>query len=170
MKFRFPELRDESVLREAHNELKQEGSNFLLDGFQSDTAFDDYLERVTESMKGQNLSPGRVPSTFLLLEISGEIVGRVSIRHELNDWLETYGGHIGYAVLPEHRRKGYAGLLLKEGLRICSQLGITSALLTCSDSNLASVKVIESAGGILENIIQDTDGLLRRYWIKTVVS
>ena len=167
MIFRLPEIRDEPVLRLAHDELKLEGANFLLDGFQPDTEFDEYIQRVTDSLNGQNLTSGRVQSTFLLLEVSGEVVGRVSIRHELNDWLTTYGGHIGYAVRPDHRRNGYAGLLLKEGLRICDELGIASALLTCSDTNIASARVIESAGGVLENKIQDTDGLLRRYWVKT---
>ncbi|MSZ20077.1 MAG: GNAT family N-acetyltransferase, partial [Actinobacteria bacterium] len=104
---------------------------------------------------------------FLVLEIGGDIVGRVSIRHELNEWLSTYGGHIGYAVRPEFRRKGYAKLLLGEGLKICSSLGIDHALLTCKDSNFVSAKVIEFAGGVLENIVPGPDGLLRRYWAKT---
>jgi predicted acetyltransferase len=167
MIFRLPEMNDESVLRGAHDELKAEGSNFLLDGFSQDLAFDEYISRVQNSQAGIHLLEHRVPSTFLVLEVNGEIVGRVSIRHELNDWLATYGGHIGYAVRPGHRRKGYAKLLLAEGLRLCASLGISNALLTCNDSNLASAKVIESAGGILENKIQDSGTLLRRYWVAT---
>ena len=167
MIFRLPELKDEAVLRAAHDELKAEGSNFLLDGFSQDLAFDEYISRVQNSQAGIHLLQNRVPSTFLVLEVDGEIVGRVSIRHELNDWLATYGGHIGYAVRPGHRRKGYAKLLLAEGLRLCASLGISKALLTCNDSNLASAKVIESAGGILENKIQDSETLLRRYWVAT---
>jgi predicted acetyltransferase len=160
-------MNDESVLRGAHDEIKAEGSNFLLDGFSQDLAFDEYISRVQNSKAGIHLLENRVPSTFLVLEVNGEIVGRVSIRHELNDWLATYGGHIGYAVRPGHRRKGYAKLLLAEGLRLCASLGISNALLTCNDSNLASAKVIESAGGILENKIQDSGTLLRRYWVAT---
>jgi predicted acetyltransferase len=167
MIFRLPEMKDESVLRGAHDELKAEGSNFLLDGFSQDLAFDEYISRVQNSQAGIHLLENRVQSTFLLIEVAGEIVGRVSIRHELNDWLATYGGHIGYAVRPGHRRKGYAKLLLAEGLRLCASLGISKALLTCNDSNLASAKVIESAGGILENKIQDSGTLLRRYWVAT---
>ncbi len=167
MIFRLPEMKDESVLRGAHDELKGEGSNFLLDGFSQDLAFEEYISRVQNSQAGVHLLENRVQSTFLLLEVAGEIVGRVSIRHELNDWLTTYGGHIGYAVRPGHRRKGYAKLLLAEGLRLCASLGISKALLTCNDSNLASAKVIESAGGILENKIQDSGTLLRRYWVAT---
>jgi predicted acetyltransferase len=167
MIFRAPELKDEAVLRTAHDELKQEGSNFLLDGFEPNLSFSDYLTRVQNSQAGIDLLENRVQSTFLLLEVDGEIVGRVSIRHELNEWLAAFGGHIGYAVRPRQRGNGYAKLLLAEGLKVCSEIGIDKALLTCSDSNLASARVIEAAGGNLENKIPDAGALLRRYWVKT---
>lgn len=32
--------------------------------------------------------------------VNDEIVGRSAVRHELNEFLATIGGHIGYAVLP----------------------------------------------------------------------
>lgn len=37
-----------------------------------------------------------------------KIVGMIQFRHYFNDYLETYGGHIGYSVRPNERRKGYA--------------------------------------------------------------
>jgi predicted acetyltransferase len=44
--------------------------------------------------------------------------------------------------------------------------GVTAALITCDDSNVASSKVIESCGGVLEKITLDEDGVaFRRYWI-----
>jgi predicted acetyltransferase len=54
------------------------------------------------------VAPNQVSSTFLLAEVDGDIVGRVSIRHELNAYLPSVGGHIGYAVRPAYRRRGYA--------------------------------------------------------------
>lgn len=167
MIFRFPRLEDEHTLGLAHQELEQDGSNFLLDGYHQGMPFAEYISRVENSAKGINLLEGRVASTFLVLEVDGNLVGRVSIRHELNEWLTSFGGHIGYAVRPAYRRQGYAKLLLSEGLRLCSEMGIQNALLTCSDSNLASAKVIESAGGVLENKIQDSNEILRRYWVRT---
>jgi len=167
MIFRFPEPRDESTLRHAHQELGLEGANFLLDAYESFMNFETYIQRVNDSAKGTNLLAGRVQSTFLILEISGEIVGRVSIRHELNDWLATFGGHIGYAVRPAFRRKGYGKLLLREGLDVCARLDISQALLTCNESNVASRKVIESFGGEFINTIPDGDQILRRYLVPT---
>jgi predicted acetyltransferase len=60
----------------------------------------------------------RVPATFLVADVDGAIVGRVSIRHELNDHLTHFGGHIGYGVRPAHRRRGYATEILRQSLVI----------------------------------------------------
>ena len=56
--------------------------------------------------------------------------------------------------------------MLKLALQKCETYGIDKVLITCDNDNIASSKVIEACGGILENIIRnDTLGLLRRYWI-----
>ena len=36
----------------------------------------------------------------------------IQLRHCFNDYLERYGGHIGYSVRPDERRKGYAAWML----------------------------------------------------------
>ena len=40
---------------------------------------------------------GLVPATFLVADVDGVLVGRTSIRHELDEFLAREGGHIGYA-------------------------------------------------------------------------
>jgi predicted acetyltransferase len=83
-------------------------------------------------------------------------VGRASIRHSLNEFLEREGGHIGYVVVPEFRRQGYANAILRLSLQIAREKcgGTHRILVTCDDDNVGSIRTIEKNGGILENIVQ----------------
>ena len=98
------------------------------------------------------------------------IVGRVSIRHTLNPSLERIGGYIGYVIVPEYRRQGYATETFRQSIVLAHQrLGLTRALVTCDDDNVGSLKTNGKNGGILENIYS-APGLAkptRRYWIDT---
>jgi predicted acetyltransferase len=92
-----------------------------------------------------------------------EYVGRMSIRHELNDWLRELGGHIGYDVRRSRRGEGHATAMLAAALPIAHDLGVDPALLTCDDDNVASRIVIERNGGVLE----DQRKRKLRYWVPT---
>ena len=106
-----------------------------------------------------------VESTWLLADVDGAVVGRSSIRFELNDFLLAQGGHIGYAVRPGHRRHGYATEILRQSLVVAHAGGVQEVLVTCDDDNVGSVKAIEANGGVLENVV-DVGGVpVRRYWI-----
>jgi predicted acetyltransferase len=108
-----------------------------------------------------------VPAALLVADVDGEIVGRVSVRFQLNRFLSDFGGHIGYAVLPEFRRRGYATEILRQALIIARSEGLTSILITCDEDNVASRRVIELNGGVFESLGPSYDGThqLRRYWI-----
>ena len=101
--------------------------------------------------------------------LDNKYVGGISIRHKLNEDLQTMGGHIGYDTRPSYRKRGIASEMLKLALPIAKQLGIDNALITCNDSNTASIKVIEKNGGILKETKPQYEGgpLKRYYWIKT---
>ncbi len=129
--------------------------------------FSQYLELLEANEKGERLPPGYVPATLLCGFVGSDMVGRLSIRHNLNDFLLNIGGHIGYGVVPAYRRKGYAKEMLTQALPISKSIGINNVLLTCDDNNLGSIKTIESCGGKLENNVEAGIGkpLKRRYWI-----
>lgn len=106
---------------------------------------------------------GWVPATHLWY-IDGDIfLGRLSIRHRLTVWLRDYGGHIGYDVRPTSRGQGHATAMLRQALPWCHGLGIDPALVTCDTTNVGSRRVIEHAGGVLED---HHNGKLR-FWVPT---
>jgi predicted acetyltransferase len=92
-----------------------------------------------------------------------EVVGRISLRHELTPWLREVGGHVGYAVRPSARRRGHATRALSLMLEVAAEHGLGEVLVTCDDTNVASRAVIEANGGVLEDL---RNGKLR-FWIDT---
>ncbi|MFC9690391.1 GNAT family N-acetyltransferase [Kribbella sp. NPDC056951] len=112
------------------------------------------------------LAPDIVPHSILWFVDGDEWLGRMSIRHELTPPLLELGGHIGYCVRPSARRRGYATEMLVQSLPFVAGLGIDPALVTCDAGNLASRKVIQAAGGELED---ERHGKLR-FWVATHTS
>ncbi|MDD9901705.1 MAG: GNAT family N-acetyltransferase [Alphaproteobacteria bacterium] len=110
----------------------------------------------------------RIPQTTRWLVNDGNFIGVVNVRHSLSEHLRREGGHIGYAVRASERCKGYGRLLINEGLRVARELGHDRALITCNDDNIGSIRLIEGAGGVLEDKIMpaDADVLRRRYWVQ----
>lgn len=157
---------DEPEARLAHEELKDDDFQFLLD-WTPDRPWGDYVAEQADRRHGIGLPENRVSSSFLIAEVDGALVGRISIRHELNAWLSALGGHIGYAVRPAHRRRGHATEILRQGLVIARAEGIEEVLVVCDEGNLGSSAVIERLGGVLEDVRPDSEGLpKRRYWIR----
>ena len=159
-------LEDEAAYRAAQLELLADG--FLFGFITEGEAFADHVERLERQRRGLDLGE-LVESDWLIAEVAGEMVGRTSIRHELNEYLAFHGGHIGYAVRPAFRRRGYATEILRLSLVIARSYGIDSVLITCDDDNVGSAAVIESCGGLLERVVpardSDTGVPFRRYWI-----
>lgn len=93
------------------------------------------------------------------------IVGMIDLRHRLNDFLAEYGGHIGYSVRPDERRKGYAKWMLAHVLPEARKIGLDRVLVTCDDDNEGSRRTIEANGGVFERKTELEGDILRRYWI-----
>ena len=129
--------------------------------------FQEYVDKVNSWSHGRNLPNNFVSCSYYVAVIADKIVGRVSFRHELNDFLERIGGHIGYAVLPSHRGRGYAKNMLKQSLRFAKEIGLNKVLITCDVNNIASIRVVEANGGILENTTNKPELKIQknRYWI-----
>ena len=166
---RLPVEDEEAEFLRAHRATSP-GFPAFLHYYEEGMPFSRYLAVLKDQEQGINLPPDRVPTTFLFAFVGNRIVGRASIRHRLNDFLLRVGGHIGYAVVPEFRRRGYATEILRMSLQIAREKhGIARVLVTCDDDNIGSIKTIEKNGGVLESIVTvpDDDKPKRRYWIAT---
>jgi len=159
-------IEDEAVALAAHRELAVDGFPFLL-GWDETARWQNYVVTKHANAVGERLPPGWVPSSFLVAESAGQVVGRVSIRHRLNDELLHEGGHIGLGVRPHYRRKGVGVVMLTHGLVIARSLGVDRVLVTCDDDNAASAAMIERCGGVLHSKVTPIKGSVpvRRYWI-----
>jgi len=157
---------DEAAVREAQKVMAGEDFPFAF-GLDETTEWNDYLRNLDKERRGVDLADDRVPGTFLVADVGGMIVGRISIRHALNGFLAREGGHIGYCVLAPYRRHGYATEMLRQALVIIRSLGVDRALVICDDDNLGSATVIETCDGKLDSKVVASGGVLvRRYWIQ----
>ncbi len=156
---------DETAILEAQRELSTEGFTFSLD-YEDGMDWQDYLDFLEHMRLGLDPAADCVPASMLAAEVSGQVVGRLSVRHTLNEFLAREGGHLGFAVRPQHRRNGYATEILRQGMIIARSLGVDRALVTCDEDNVGSATIIERCGGLFDSIhVTDEGRLIRRYWI-----
>jgi predicted acetyltransferase len=160
----FLEAMDEFVAEGAENSQTAAWIEHNAPGWQDPAAFETFVEAVKADSLLDNPRPDwHVPCTTLWWVDGDDYLGRIAIRHTLNDFLLDVGGHIGYDVRPTRRREGHATAMLKGALPWARDLGIDPALVTCDDDNVGSILVIEAAGGVME----DVRGTKRRYWVPT---
>lgn len=130
-------------------EFRSEGLAWWLEG-DIEIAEQDFAAFVARKLAdAQRRSETVVPKTHLWAVAQEQFVGRISIHHALNDALRVAGGHIGYDTVPSFRRRGVATEMLRQALPVARALGLTEVLLTCDDTNAASIRVIETNGGSL---------------------
>lgn len=141
-------------------------------GLDRSNSYSEWLKRNCLNRHKETVLEGLVPaSTFYAYERTekGEnLVGMIDIRRELNDFLREFGGHIGYSVAPDQRRRGIAKEMLRLALLECRSLGLEKVMISCYESNEASAKTIEANGGVLSKKVDHEGQLLRHYWITLV--
>ena len=160
----FLEAMEEFVAEGAENSQTAAWIEHNAPGWQDPEVFETFCEAVRADALEETPRPqAHVPCTTLWWVDGDDYLGRIAIRHRLTDFLLEVGGHIGYDVRPTRRREGHATEMLRQSLPWARDLGIGPALVTCDDDNVGSIRVIENAGGELE----DVRGAKRRYWVPT---
>ena len=95
----------ESFLR-GLREFRHEGLPWYLGG-DLEVVEQDFAAFVAGKLADSNRrTEAFVPCTHLWALAEERFVGRISIRHELNDALRVEGGHIGYDTVPSFRGRG----------------------------------------------------------------
>ncbi|MBR2743983.1 MAG: GNAT family N-acetyltransferase [Clostridia bacterium] len=151
---------DEKIRYAGFSELQKYKDNYI-----------EWLKKLELYKKEETLPEGKViADTFFTVKKSdNKLVGIINIRHELNDSLYNYGGHIGYSILPSERRRGYAYKQLLLGLEYYRSIGVRRVMISCLDYNIGSAKTIEKAGGVYENTVKGEkcgqEVYYKRYWV-----
>ncbi|MCB5951207.1 GNAT family N-acetyltransferase [Enterococcus sp. BWT-B8] len=163
-----PSMEYEEQIREYRNEFLANGDS--MDGTSFLREYEDiqdWLDFIERNTREETVTEGLVPATeFLAVRVSdNKLVGMIDIRHTLNDFLLKFGGHIGYSVRRSEWNQGYAKEMLKQALFFTQKLGLEKVLVTCNKTNIASAKVIQANGGLLENELLEDGEPVQRYWI-----
>lgn len=128
--------------------------------------FNAYVDRLIER---ESVAPEAfVTDTVYWATLNKDMVGRISLRHELTDLLRRVGGHVGYIVRPSFRGRGIATEMLRQLLQTPKAKSIGRLLLTCDENNAASEKTILKNGGVFERSIDLGAGRPRKkhFWIE----
>lgn len=163
IRFITPEERYLASYMKAFDEFQEAGvSTYGL----TDARSCDIFEKFDNYRNERDLRPDRVGCHYFWLvdDEKDYFIGEAAIRHRLNDALRLRGGHIGYCVRYGEWGKGYATEMLKLAQTEAKRLGISEALVTCNDTNLASARVMEKNGFVMADKVE-ADGIVsRRYW------
>jgi predicted acetyltransferase len=147
-------------------------SNDSLDGcgnLKSCLSADEWIKTINMLENEETCPKDKVTSNvFLAIRLTDKkIVGIIDFRHHINHpILSVWGGHIGYSVRPNERKKGYAKEMLRQDLQKCKDYGVDKVLITCNYDNIASEKTILANGGVFEKDIYVDGNRMKRYWIQ----
>lgn len=172
---------DDCVLLKPNLSFKEDIEAYRREMLESNSSMDGTgplrrMANVEEWLEFNKLCEGKasVPANWVTAEQyvfvrqeDQRIVGMIQLRHYFNDFLEKYGGHVGYSVRPTERRKGYATRMLQACLAILREYGFEKVLVTCTQDNEGSKRTILANGGVYEGTVYyELDGVtLERYWI-----
>lgn len=131
---------------------------------------DEWLEYSVHLSTVPALSDDFAPQyNYWITDRTGYVVGLIRLRPRINLQLLGWGGHLGYYIAPAYRNQGYGKAALRLALEELREKGVERALVIVESSNLHSLRVVASVGGVIEDErIEPSSGLsYRRFWLAT---
>lgn len=113
-----------------------------------------YLKRIKGYAQGK-VPEGFVPSSAFWLVDGQHYLGSGDVRHHLNDNLRRFGGNIGYSIRPGAWGLGLGTINLALLIKEAKTLGVAEPLITCYETNIGSIKIIEKNGGTHIDTVQN---------------
>jgi len=114
--------------------------------------FQAWLPAAIEAAEQTELVDGwKVPQSYWWFYVNGNPVGMCKFRLFLTEKLLESGGHIGYAVRPSARGRGYGKMMLAAMLQKAREKGLERVLITTNRDNIASQHVALANGAVQEN-------------------
>lgn len=129
----------------------------------SKSEFEKFIQRNIDWSNGIGLDKGYASHTVYVFFVDGKPIGISKIRTYTDNSLLKRGGHIGCAINPLFRGKGYGTLLMKETIKEARKKGLKDIIIGCYSNNLPSVRMND---GLLE----ENKNNISWYWIKSKIS
>lgn len=120
-----------------------------------DNLADGYLSLVLHKTTPADLRKGYAPAyTFWITRLGQETpIGSIQLRIGHTEYVEKYGGHIGYEIYPSFRGHRYAARSCQLILSLAKQHNLKTIWITCDPDNISSRRTCEIIGARLVEII-----------------
>ena len=130
--------------------------------------FDAFVASLLAAADPAQVRKGNVPEHFYWLIQENEVVGRSQLRREISDAPHLRDlGHIGADIRPTAMRRGLGKKILTLTLEHARAYRMDKVLVTCDSWNEASIRIIQSNGGIFDAAVPLPGRNYKRlrYWI-----
>jgi predicted acetyltransferase len=124
--------------------------------------FATFIEKAIKQKTPPNIERTKIAQTTFWMSSDRKYIGYAKLRHKLDEDTLKKGGNISYAIRKEERNKGYGSIILKLVIEEAKKIGLDRVLVTCTDDNRYSKRIIESIGGRFDSTFEDE----LRYWIE----
>lgn len=152
MKFRLEKINEKmgKDIYDMYQDIPKEeiGSTNKINGCSLEEFFE-VLKTYKDEEENINKELNTTTNRYILY-VDNRPVGEIGIRTSLNDFWMNKGSQIYYKIRISDRNRGYGTKILELALDECKKIGMEKVRINCDDTNLASRKVVEKNGGILD--------------------